>query len=130
MTEQTKRRRPRFWVLLGILALLIIIVIAVALNLPKPLSISDDSFDLSAVADGVYEGECDNGLVLARVEVEVRGHAITGIHILEHRNGMGSPAEVITDEVVSRQSVEVDAVSGATMSSQTILKAIENALSQ
>ncbi len=129
MTEQSKRRRPRFWVLLGICALPLIIVIAVAVNLPKSLSVSNESFDIGALADAVYEGEYENGLVLARVEVEVRNHTITGIRILEHRNGMGQPAEVITDEVVRYQSVEVDAVSGATMSSQTILKAIENALS-
>jgi uncharacterized protein with FMN-binding domain len=127
---QKKRRRPLFRVFLGILTLLVIMIIAVALNLPKPLSVSDDSYDLGTIADGVYEGECNNGLVLARVEVEIRSHAIAGIRILEHRNGKGQPAEIITDDVVSRQSVEVDAVTGATMSSETILKAVENALSQ
>ncbi len=35
MTEQRKRRRPRFWVLLGILVLLVIIIIAVAANLQQ-----------------------------------------------------------------------------------------------
>ncbi|HCC37473.1 MAG TPA: hypothetical protein DEQ14_07570 [Treponema sp.] len=130
MTEQKRKHGPWFWVLLGLLAALAIIAVAVFVNLPKPLSVSNASFNLADIADGVYTGECDNGLVLARVEVEIKSHAITGVRILEHRNGMGQSAEAIINEVVSRQSVEVDEVSGATMSSQTILKAIENALSK
>ncbi len=123
-----KKRRPRFWVGMGALAIVVILVVAVIFNLPKPQQVSDSSFDLTTFADGVYQGVCHNGLVSVSVEVDVRGHAITAVRILEHRNGMGKPAEVIVDTVVSSQSVEVDAVSGATMSSGTILKAIENAL--
>jgi uncharacterized protein with FMN-binding domain len=37
-------------------------------------------------------------------------------------------AEVLADEVVARQTIEIDAVSGATYSSMAILKAGENAL--
>ncbi len=37
-------------------------------------------------------------------------------------------AEIITDKVIDTQSLQVDAISGATYSSKTILKAIENAL--
>ncbi len=128
MTEHTTRRRPRFWILIGLLALVVIVIVAVAMNLPKPLSVSDASFDLSSIEDGIYGGEYNNGLVFVRVEVTIQGNTIAGVRILEHRNGMGQPAEAITEKVVSSQSLEVDAISGATMSSQTILKAIENAL--
>ncbi len=130
MTEQKRKYRPRFWIGLGILAMLIFIVAAIIINLPKPQHVSDSHFNLTALADGTYEGECDNGLVYVKVEVEILNHAIVEVHILEHDNGMGQPAEVITQTVVGSQSVEVDTVSGATMSSQTILKAIENALSK
>ncbi len=123
-----KKHRPRFWVGMGALAIVIILVAAVIFNLPKPQQVSDSSFDLTALADGVYQGVCHNGLVSVSVEVDVRGHAITAVRLIEHRNGMGKPAETIVDTVVSSQSVEVDAVAGATMSSGTILKAIENAL--
>ncbi len=125
-----RKHRPRFWILLGVLAAVVVLIIIVAVNLPKSLSVSDSSFDLTAISDGIYEGECDNGLVYVKVEVEIQNHDIAGVQILEHRNGMGQPAEAITQAVVNSQSVEADAVSGATMSSQTILKAVENALSK
>ena len=48
--------------------------------------------------------------------------------LLEHQTGLGGKAEAIIDQVIQNQSLEVDAVSGATTSSKTILKAIENAL--
>ena len=102
----------------------------VFLNLPKPVNASDGSFALLQIADGTYPGQCDNGLVKVRVEVMMENHAIVEVQLLEHNNGLGSAAEVITDMVVQRQSVEVDAISGATISSKTILKAVENALSE
>jgi len=40
----------------------------------------------------------------------------------------GKPAEAIVDSVVAAQSLQVDIVSGATLSSKCILKAIEVAL--
>lgn len=110
-------------VVLGLVAL-------VFFNLPKPVTASNAAFDLTQIADGTYPGTCDNGLVKVRVEVEVQNHVITGVKLLEHDNGLGGAAEAITDTIVQQQSVEVDAVSGATMSSKTILKAVENALSE
>ena len=84
--------------------------------------------DLSLIQDGVYNGTFDAFLVYADVDVSVYGHRITGITINEHKNGRGAGAEVIIDEVLSKQSLEVDAITGATNSSKVILKAIEDAL--
>lgn len=53
---------------------------------------------------------------------------VSFIKIIEHENGLGGKAEKIVDDVISRQSLEVDALSGATVSSKYIIKAIENAL--
>lgn len=50
------------------------------------------------------------------------------IEILKHRNGKGKKAEVIIDDVIKEQSLLVDAVTGATISSRAIFKAIEDAL--
>ncbi|MBN2899691.1 MAG: FMN-binding protein [Clostridia bacterium] len=117
-----------------ILALIAAVVLGIAslviLNLPKAMPSTDMAFDLSKIADGSYLGGCDNGPVRVQVSVEVENHAITAVQLLKHDNGMGSAAEVITETVVAQQSVEVDVISGATMSSKTILKAIEIALSE
>lgn len=53
---------------------------------------------------------------------------VSFIKIIEHENGLGSKAEKIVDDVISRQSLKVDAVSGAAASSKCIIKAIEDAL--
>lgn len=85
--------------------------------------------DISAISDGVYTGEYDVDFIYAKVEVTVQSGKITAIGILEHRNGRGGPAESIVDEILTKQKLDVDSISGATNSSIVIKKAIENALS-
>ncbi|HBL83393.1 MAG: hypothetical protein A2Y17_04470 [Clostridiales bacterium GWF2_38_85] len=87
-----------------------------------------ENVDLSEVADGEYNGKYELFPVTVEVNVTIKDHKITKIDILKHDNGKGQPAEAITDAVVSANSLEVDTISGATMSSKVILKAIENAL--
>ena len=83
---------------------------------------------LSSLSDGTYKGSYTAFPVSVTVEVTVSDHQITAIKILKHDNGKGKPAEVIVDEVIEKQSLDVDVISGATYSSKVILKAIENAL--
>ena len=87
-----------------------------------------DEIDLSQAADGVYEGQCDTGVVRARVQVTVRDHRLESIELLEHENGKGAPAEVILERMLQHQTTAVDTVSGATCSSKVLRKAVENAL--
>ncbi len=85
--------------------------------------------NLSQVEDGVYkESYFYNEAMGATVVVTVINHQIETIFIQEHKTGMGKKAEQIVDQVIEEQSLQVDAVSGATGSSRIILKAIENAL--
>jgi len=84
--------------------------------------------DLSKISDGKYTGSYDVNLISAKVSVTVKDHKIENIDLLEHKNDRGKPAEVIPSMVVKAQSLQVDTISGATNSSKTILKAIENAL--
>lgn len=84
--------------------------------------------DLALVQDGTYDGEADAGLVYVKVGVTVKAHALQDIKILEHRNGMGSKAESITKAMVDKNSYKVDAVSGATLSSEAIKSAVSKAL--
>lgn len=84
--------------------------------------------ELSKIPDGVYRGSAKVLPVIARVEVTVTGGRITGFRILRHLTGQGRAAEVLTEQVVEKQTIEIDAVSGATYSSKVILKAGENAL--
>ena len=69
-------------------------------------------------------------ILFAVVRVEVSGHEIRGIEILEHKESYLPQAKMIADDVLTEQSLEVDAVSGATLTSDTVKKAIEDALLQ
>ena len=91
-------------------------------------SISVSNPNMANITDGIYVGEYSITPVYVEVEVSVTEHKITNIKIIEHENGLGGKAEKIVDNVISRQSLEVGAVSGATVSSKCIIKAIENAL--
>ena len=84
--------------------------------------------DLSDIQDGNYVGEYSISLVYVQVEVFINNHQITDIVIRQHDNGSGSAAESIVNDVMEEQSLDIDAVSGATVSSKCILKAVENAI--
>ncbi len=86
--------------------------------------------DMNQVADGFYEGSSDGGLVQVQVRVEVKNHQIKNVEILKHQNGKGKSAEVIVDDMVANNTYDVDAISGATTSSQTIMNAVNVALQQ
>lgn len=84
--------------------------------------------NLLKIKDGAYEGEYKSLLVSARVKVEVKKGRIKNINIIEHKHGRGKRGEEITNSVLSSQSLKVNPISGATVSSKVILKAIESAL--
>lgn len=86
--------------------------------------------DLAAVSDGVYEGSYKAGPIQVVLEVTVQDHQIIKIDLIKHVSGQGAPAEAILDEVIAAQSLQVDAVTGATYSSKAILLAIQDALTQ
>ena len=122
-------------VLISLLVLMIIGIFAGGIYLKsisdykaKVAALTFDEIDLTKVDDGVYEGQCDTGVVRARVQVTVRDHRMESIELLEHENGRGTPAEAILDQMVQEQTTAVDAVSGATCSSKVIRKAVEDAL--
>ena len=87
-----------------------------------------EDVNVADIADGIYEGEYDAGYIYARVEVEIRDGKMISITLLEHRNERGKAAERIIDDILEKQSITVDAVSGATNSCNVIKKAVENAL--
>ncbi len=119
------------WIALISILILTIIMITIIkklnLNAQVP-QVKMNNIDLSLLKDGIYEGKCDAGLVKVVVLVEVKDHKIVDIIINEHQSGLGKMAEVIVGDIINKQSLDVDVVSGATVSSMAIKKAIEEAL--
>ena len=110
-----------------ILVTLAVAFAAVALLL-RPRVLAIKPVDLTTVADGVHIGICQNKILLAVVRVEVKDHKITSIEILQHKASYMKQAQQIADAVCTGQTLNVDAVAGATLTSSTVLKAIETAL--
>ncbi len=92
------------------------------------LAIGD--LDIASIKDGVYEASQDNAPITARIRLEVKGGKIASIKVLNHGHGPGHDGSAIADRVIAAQGLKVDAVSGATLSSKVMLKAIETALAQ
>ncbi len=82
----------------------------------------------SSLRDGTYRGYYDGGLIKANVDVLMTGGRIEKVTIISHKCGIGRPAEVIVNDIVKKQNLDVDVVTGATRSSRVILKATELAL--
>ena len=119
-------------ILIILLCTILFVLIGASLYLKRLVnnvnSIMVSNLNMANITDGIYVGEYSITPVYVEVEVSVTEHKITNIKIIEHENGLGGKAEKIVDNVISRQSLEVGAVSGATVSSKCIIKAIENAL--
>ena len=89
--------------------------------------------DLSGLKDGTYTGvgKGMNGDVT--VEVTVKDSKIAEVVVTDHKEseGISDPAiEQIPTRIVEEQSTSVDAVSNATVTSNAIMAAVQNALEQ
>jgi uncharacterized protein with FMN-binding domain len=87
------------------------------------------SVDFSELTDGEYTGQYKGGRWSNKVRVTVRSGRVTGIDVV--KDVLFSQPEVrrqTLESVIESQSLQVDAVSGATITAKAYLKAVENAL--
>ncbi len=85
--------------------------------------------NISAIDDGVYRGEYDGGRWSNKIEIIIKDQQITKINLVEDLKF--SKPEVIEElfsRVIDKQSLNVDIISGATVSSKAYLKSMEKAL--
>ena len=83
--------------------------------------------------DGTYTGSGTGFGGTVTVQVTVSGHKITAINILDASSetpAYFANAKGVINKILSGQTPNVDAVSGATYSSNGIIQAVQNALSQ
>lgn len=90
-----------------------------------------ETVDLALVEDGEYEGSYENGRFTTTVWVKVEDHAITDTRVVEDvRFKDATWFETLKTEVVTAGTLEVDAIAGATASSNAYLQAMADALSK
>ena len=89
--------------------------------------------DFADLTDGEYTGEADGMGGAVKVNVVVKDGKIADVQIVEHQEsaGISDPAiEQMPGRIVESQSTNVDAVSNATVTSNAIKQAVENALTK
>ena len=87
--------------------------------------------EAAVMQDGEYEGLGEGRSGMIKVAIEVKNHILTAIRILsQSESKFAQPAEQqIIDAVLEKQTIEgVDAVSGATLTSNGLLTAIGMAI--
>lgn len=94
----------------------------------RPQKLEIRTVDLDTASDGEYVGVCQNKILFAVVKVKIQDHKITDVEVIEHKASYMEQARQIAERVCDEQSLNVDAISGATLTSDTVKKAIENAL--
>ncbi|HUT35304.1 MAG TPA: FMN-binding protein [Planctomycetota bacterium] len=86
------------------------------------------AMDLAKLKDGVYRGSGIGYVKEVNATVAVKGGKITDIQLQhEEKIDMGATTSV-PRQIIERQSLEVDAVTGATVTAQAIVQAVYEAL--
>ncbi len=94
----------------------------------------NEGFQGVKLKDGTFEGEATGYKPGLKVSVEIKNNKITSITIIEHNeenSRIYTPAmDNVPQYIVDNQSLDVDTVSGCTMSSVGIINATNDALSK
>lgn len=87
----------------------------------------------SKYKDGTYTAEAQGQNGPVKVSVEIKSDRISAVKVVEHKEtpGISDVAiERVPRAIVEKQSTEVDAVSGATVTSKAIIEAAKKAIQQ
>lgn len=101
--------------------------------LTQPIQVVVPKKGVGGDQDGIYEGIGNGRNGVIRVEVIISGNQIVSIKLLEHsesieRSDVANVLTLIPQKIINEQKVEVDTVTGATLTSAGIIKAVANAL--
>lgn len=111
-----------------VLILITIMMVFAVLGKSDVLELSFERIDLLQISDGTYTGKYDNFRWSTQVDVEILDHKIVEIKPTKIQSGRDSLVKDLTNQIVMQQRSDVDAISGATASSNAFLKAVEIAL--
>ncbi len=133
------KRRLNGWIII----LIVIVVLAAAGGIGwsflskehrEAKSLPLNAVNFSKLNDGTYVGTYEGGMYKWRVNevrVTVSSGKVIQIEPLKDVEDQGNGStEMLYDRVLENQSLQVDTISGATLTSKAYLQAIENALIQ
>ncbi|UEL47969.1 FMN-binding protein [Terrisporobacter hibernicus] len=117
-------------IFLGVLLVIIVsgfFVMTRGIKEGKKLEIN--SVDISKLENGTYIGKYSKDRWISEVEVSVRGKKIENIKTLSQPL-TPDVGDELSKRIIEKQNVNVDVISGATVSSKAYLKSVENALNK
>lgn len=94
-----------------------------------------NAVDFSRLKDGTYHGAYEGGMYKWRTnecQVTISSGHVADIQLVGNQDPGGKNTQHMTlyDRVIQSQSLQVDTISGATLTSKAYLQAVENALVQ
>lgn len=122
----------RFWLLTQRTRRNVSLILFISLLLVSAVVWSMDSNE-QELTDGVFTGEAQGFGGTLTVDVTVSGGRITAIEVRPHQETpfIADPAlETLIQNMLAVQSVDVDVISGATVTSKALISAVEQALTQ
>ena len=144
-TTERKRSRRKGCLVAAVIMLAILVILgiggaiactAISKEHQEAASLPLDAVDFDRLKnDGVYHGLYEDGMYGWRYnecDVTVVNGRVTAIGLAGSKANGGGNAdyEMLYDRVIEAQSLQVDAISGATLTSKAYLQCIENALLQ
>jgi uncharacterized protein with FMN-binding domain len=140
-TGKQKKKSKGKGCLIALMIILVILVVGFGIGWSflskehrEAASLPLNAVDFSRLVDGVYVGEYEGGMYKWRansVQVTVSSGEVTKIEpisgVVDQGNGS---TQMLYDRVIKSQSLQVDTISGATLTSKAYLQAVENALIQ
>ena len=116
-------------VVISIIAVLTIGVFAITRNLSYMMDVYLHGINTTALSDGTYTGSFERGRFSNTLTVQIENHTIVGVSI---KKDVSMARDDISDDVFNKviktQSTDIDAISGATVTTNAYLMAIEDAL--
>ncbi len=145
--SKKKKRKTRIWTILSVILGVIVLGLGATMLAFEPgrreaLSLTISEMEFHKLRDGIYLGEykgTKDSLRNTKVQVTVASGKVTEFQVVEgalanekQRTEVGNGFSIndLLDRVIESQSLQVDIISGATITSKVHLKAVENALEQ
>ena len=127
--------KKRLFILLGVFLFFLLLVMggivffqSMQKGIDDLIAMEIEDIDLSNLEDGEYVGTYQQLPVNVEVIVTIYQHNITHIEITKHFNGQGKGAEIIIEDIITQDTIIIDTIAGATVSSKCILLAVKDAL--
>jgi len=117
---------------IGLLGVIVIVAIIVLMNgMEKGKAFEINQINLESIEDGTYTGSYDLTRWSNSVVVTVANHRIKKIEVVEDvLIQLDELTQRLFNNVIMKQSLDVDIETGSTVTSLAYLKSIENALGE